>query len=163
MVILDAGPLAAGTWAPFGWLPVGDTDPSDGDGTLEFQWADPHLNVMAHARDEVDWVDGQPVCARFYRHATHTQGLMSLNTDAVIAVAPAGVELSEPADLDAMRAFRVAPLDCLVLARGTWHWGPFPLGPEPVRLLNLQGRRYEEDSAYVDIGPALDVLVAVRP
>jgi hypothetical protein len=46
------------------------------------------------------------------------------------------------------------------LARGTWHWGPFPLGDEPVRLLNVQGRRYAEDNDSVDIAAIDDVVVA---
>ena len=51
-----------------------------------------------------------------------------------------------------MRAFALEPLEAFVLSRGTWHWGPFPRGPEPVRLLNVQGARYAEDNASVDLG-----------
>ena len=86
-----------------------------------------------------------------YRHDTHTQALMVMNCDAVVAVAPASLDFSDPADLDEIRAFVLHPLDCLVLHRGTWHWGPFPIGPDPVRLLNVQGRRYAEDNASVDL------------
>ena len=35
-------------------------------------------------------------CEMLYRHDTHTQSLMSLDVPAVIAVAPAGVEFSNP-------------------------------------------------------------------
>ena len=60
------------------------------------------------------------------------------------------------------RAFSLAPLDCFVLFQGTWHWGPFPLGPEPVKLLNVQGVRYAEDNASVDLpartGAAIEVV-----
>ena len=60
-----------------------------------------------------------------------------------------------------MRAFRLRPLDAFVLHRGTWHWGPFPLGGDPVQLLNVQGRRYAEDNASVDLpartGSVLDI------
>ena len=48
----------------------------------------------------------------------------------------------------------------LVLHRATWHWGPFPLGDEPVRLLNVQGLRYAEDNDSVDIAAVEDVVVA---
>ncbi len=41
-----------------------------------------------------------------------------------------------------MRAFRLEKLDAVVLHRGTWHWGPFPLGDEPVLLFNVQGLGY---------------------
>jgi hypothetical protein len=49
-----------------------------------------------------------------------------------------------------------------VLRRGTWHYGPFPLGSEELRLLNLQSRRYEEDSGYVDLDEATGMRVIVR-
>src|ERR1700680_2850138 len=95
IVPLSAQPLASDAFAPFGWLPVTDTDPLDGDHTLHFEWADPHLNVISHGPDEIDHAaSGAPVCSVLYRHATHTQALMTLNVDAVVAVAPADVTFS---------------------------------------------------------------------
>ena len=165
---LRAAPLTAEAFAPFGWLPVADTDPTDVDHLLHFEWADPNLNVIAHDPDEVEHSPGgSPLCAVLYRHATHTQALMPLNVPAVLAVAPADVTFSDPADLDSVRAFELAPLDVLVLHRGTWHWGPFPLGSEPVRLLNVQGLRYADDNASVDLpastGAVIEVLTAAAP
>ena len=43
-------PLTADAWAPFGWLPVPDTDPRDGDHRLEFEWQDVHVNRIGHHR-----------------------------------------------------------------------------------------------------------------
>jgi len=100
------------------------------------------------------------VVARMYRHATHTQALMALNVPSILAVAPADHAFAEATDLDAIRAFRVEPQEVLVLHRGTWHWGPFPLGSEPIRLLNVQGLRYAEDNDSVDIAAVGEVLVA---
>ncbi len=40
----------------------------------------------------------------------------------------------------------------MVLHRGTWHWGPFPLGDEPVLLFNVQGLGYAQDNASADLG-----------
>jgi len=54
VVPLHAARLTAEAFRPFGWLPVADTDPRDGEARLHFEWADPHLNVIAHAPDEVD-------------------------------------------------------------------------------------------------------------
>ena len=162
MMRLRAEPLAADAWTPFGWLPVLDTDPADGRETLSYEWGDPHLNVITHAPGEVErTADGQ-VCDRLYRHDTHTQALMSLNCDAVLAVAPASTTFTDPADVGAIRAFLVRPHETLVLHRGTWHWGPFPLGDEPVRLLNVQGRRYAEDNASVDLAAATGAVVEVN-
>ena len=150
-VTVAAEPLTESAWTAFGWLPVDDTDPHD-TVDLHFEWADPHLNYIAHAHDEVPHTpDGALVCEVMYRHDTHTQALLVTNCDAVVAVAPASLDFSAPADLEAIRAFRLRPGDCFVLHRGTWHWGPFPIGAAPVRLLNVQGRRYAEDNASVDL------------
>ncbi len=157
-----AEPLTAAAWAPFGWLPVDDTDPADGAGRLAFEWADPHANVIAHGPHEVERSGGGLRCATLFRHDTHTQVLLVLNVDAVVAVAPASTRFASAADAAAVKAFLLHPLDALVLHRGTWHWGPFPLGEEPVRLFNVQGLRYAEDNASVDLaalGAAVDVAV----
>jgi ureidoglycolate hydrolase len=161
MVTLDAEPLTAVAWAPFGWLPRAETDPDDGRQTLHYEWGDPHLNVIAHAPDEVEHTKGGLVCGGLYRHVTHTQALMPLNCDAVLAVAPPGHHL-DGTGIEGIRAFHVAPLDALVLAQGTWHWGPFPLGDEPVRLFNVQGRRYSEDNEYADLAQLAGAVVEVR-
>jgi hypothetical protein len=77
-------------------------------------------------------------------------------------VAPAFVDFSRGAHVDSVRAFVLDPLTCIVLHRGTWHFGPYPLGDEPLRLLNLQGRRYEEDNASVDLEEFAGGQVLVR-
>ena len=161
---MEAQPLTADTWAPFGWLPVADTDPADGAHTLRFEWADPHLNVIAHTYDEVERTDTGAVCGVMFRHATHTQALMPLNVDAVVAVAPAELDFSDAVHVDQVRAFLLHPQDALVLHQGAWHWGPFPLGSEPVQLLNVQGLRYVEDNDSVDLaGRTGAVLEVVTP
>ena len=149
--IIAAEPLTRDAWAPFGWLPVADTDPRDGDERLTFDWDDAHVNLIGHARSEVPETGRGLRCEMLYRHDTHTQSLMSLNVPAVIAVAPASVEFREDADARSIRAFRIEPLEPLVLHRGTWHWGPFPIeGPE-VRLFNVQGLRYADDNRCMDL------------
>ena len=148
---LPAAPLTAAAWAPFGWLPVADTDPADAAIAYEFAWNDPHVNVISHAPAEVEHTDRGLVCDRFYRHDTHTQVLLPLDVPSVVAVAPAGVEFAELADLDTVRAFALAPLDGFALHRGTWHWGPFPTGDAPVHLWNVQGKRYAEDNRGVEL------------
>ena len=159
---ITAEPLTAKAWAPFGWLPVDDTDPRDGDHDLEFAWGDPHVNVIAHTYDEVHHTDGGAICEVLYRHDTHTQTLMVLNAPAIVVVAPAAVDFSEATHLDTVRAFRLEPQDALVLARGTWHWGPFPVDAPVVKLFNVQGRRYAEDNASISLPSSRDAVVAVR-
>jgi ureidoglycolate hydrolase len=150
---VTAGALDAAAWAPFGWLPVPDTDPADGTQRLAFEWADAHANVISHTAEEpARTPSGALVCDRLYRHDTHTQVLLALDGPSVIAVAPAAVGFGDAGDLDAVVAFVLQPLDALVLHRGTWHWGPFPLGAEPVHLFNVQGLGYRDDNACMDLG-----------
>ena len=144
-------PLDATAWAPFGWLPVADTDPADGTHRLAFDWDDVHVNRIGHRRDEVPAVDGGLVCRMLYRHATHTQVLMPLDATAVVAVAPADLAMDSASDLDAVTAFVLRPLQSVVLHRGTWHWGPFPVTAAAVELFNVQGLRYAEDNQRVDL------------
>ena len=120
--------LTASAWAPFGWLPRADTDPATASDTLHFEWADAHLNTIEHTlrRGRATAADGLR-CAVMFRHDTHTQALTPLDARSVLAVAPASVDFSAPADLDAIRAFVLEPGETLVLHRGTWHWGPFPV------------------------------------
>jgi ureidoglycolate hydrolase len=149
---ITADALTASAWAPFGWLPRADTDPHDGDQTLHFEWADAHLNTIEHRSDEVESTRAGMRCAVMFRHDTHTQVLTPLDARSVLAVAPASVDFSTTDDAHAIRAFLVEPGETLVLHRGTWHWGPFPVPPATsVRLLNVQGRRYAEDNASVDV------------
>jgi len=158
-----AGPLDAHAWAEYGWLPVEDTDPTDGEHRLAFSWSDAHLNVIMHSAEEIEHHGAALRCSAMYRHDTHTQALLVLNVDAVVAVAPPGTSFDGPADASRIRAFHLRPLDSFVLHAGTWHWGPFPVGDEPVRLYNLQGLGYREDNAMVDLeaaGAAVDVVVA---
>ena len=161
MVQLKTQPITASAWEPFGWLPVADTDPADGAHTLSFEWGDPHLNVISHAYDEVEHTESGAVCDRMFRHATHTQALMPLNCDAIVAVAPAELDLHAREHLDSIRAFLLHPQDAFVLHRGTWHWGPFPLAADPVLLLNVQGLRYGEDNDCVMLAEMLGAVAEV--
>jgi ureidoglycolate hydrolase len=161
---IKAQPLTAEAWERFGWLPVRDTDRRDGQHRLAFAWDDVHVNVISHAPEEIARTAEGLLCDCMYRHDSHTQALLTLDVASVIAVAPAEVSLSQPADLEEVRAFVLHPLDNFVLHRGTWHWGPFPLGDQPVTLYNVQGLRYAEDNARVDLADqtmAVEVRAAV--
>jgi len=157
-------PLTAEGWERFGWIPVADTDPADGAHRLAFAWDDVHLNVISHAPDEITHSEQGFVCDGMFRHDTHTQALLTLDVPSVIAVAPADTTFDDARDLDSVRAFLLRPLDFFVLHRGTWHWGPFPLGDRPVTLYNVQGLRYAEDNTKVDLAErSLAVEVRVAP
>jgi ureidoglycolate hydrolase len=155
--------LSEDAWAPFGWLPVADTDPRDGSQRMTFEWDDAHVNLIGHGRSEVPVTADGYRCEMLYRHDTHTQALMPLNVPAVIAVAPADIEFADEGDAGMIQAFRLEPLESLVLHRGTWHWGPFPILGDEVRLFNVQGLRYAEDNRCMDLagkGLAVDVVLS---
>jgi ureidoglycolate lyase len=158
---VDAESVTAAAWEPFGWLPRPDVDPTDGEHTLHFEWDDAHLNTIEHTTDEVDTTAHGLRCAVMYRHETHTQVLTPLDAASVVAVAPADTTFADTADFDAIRAFVLEPGETVVLHRGTWHWGPFPIrGAASVRLLNVQGRRYAEDNASVDLSDQVVEVVS---
>jgi ureidoglycolate hydrolase len=155
-------PLSGDGWSRFGWLPVADTDPRDGAEVLDFEWHDVHVNLIGHRRDEVPTVPGGLRCQILFRHATHTQVVMPLDVDAVVVVAPPDLEMDSPADAGQIRAFVLPRLSSIVLHRGTWHWGPYPIGTDSVELFNVQGLRYAEDNAHVDLdalGAPVDILI----
>jgi len=149
--VLEAGTLTEEGWAPFGWLPVRDTDPRDGQSRLAFAMDDVHLNVIAHFTDEIPHVNGGLVCQMLFRHQTHTQAIMVLDNDALMVVAEPGTNFTSPDDLGALRAFHLGARDAFVLHRGTWHWGPFPVTANEVTLYNVQGLRYAEDNECCDL------------
>jgi len=139
---------------------VADIDPLDGSNVLEFAWGDAHVNRISHRRDEVPTTTAGLCCEMLFRHLTHTQVLMPLDARAVVVVAAPGVGMTSPADSDEARAFLLDPLQSIVLHRGTWHWGPFPVEADSVELFNVQGRRYLEDNDRADLaalGACLDV------
>jgi ureidoglycolate hydrolase len=149
-------------WAPFGWLPVADTDPADGKERLTYEWGDVHVNLIGHTLDEVPAVPGGLRCQVLFRHATHTQALMAMDHPGVIVVAPAGVDPATATGAESIRAFALPVLSPLVLHRGTWHWGPYPVGSDSVQLFNVQGLRYREDNESVDLlaaGRPIDVIL----
>lgn len=152
--------LSESAWSSFGWLPVSDTDPNDGEHRMTFKWDDAHVNIIGHLRKEVPETETGLRCEMLYRHDTHTQSLMVLNVPAVIAVAPSSVEFLAESDQESIRVFRLEPLESLVLHLGTWHWGPFPIEASEVRLFNVQGLRYAEDNRCMDLA-ALGLSVDV--
>jgi len=158
---IGAEPFDETQWAPYGWVPVRDTDSRDGRERLHYDWGDVHLNVIGHSLEEVDKTDRGLLCEELFHHQTHTQALMALNCDCVVVVAPAGKSFASAADLEDVRAFLLHPLQPVVLHAGTWHWGPYPLDDTPVELLNVQGLRYAEDNGRTDLaGLGLSLEVA---
>ena len=150
-------------WAPYGWAPIRDTDPHDGDHRLRFEWDDVHLNVIGHSLDEVERTTRGLRCDTLFHHVTHTQAVMPLNCDCVFVVAPAGAVIKGAEDLADVRAFLLHPLQAVVLNQGTWHWGPYPLDDEPVSLLNVQGLRYADDNEQTDLAAlGLSLEIALR-
>ena len=160
IVRLDAQPATRDTFAPFGSVPP---EENDGNPTadLEFLWNDGAVNFIGHTLDELEVVDGWLRCELLNRHDTHTQTLMPMSADALVVVAPADIDFSQPEHFDTVRAFALPRHTCVHLHRGTWHWGPYPVGTDHVRIFNIQGRGYARDNGIAwlarDHGVTYDV------
>jgi ureidoglycolate hydrolase len=159
-IVLAAQALTPESFMPFGAVPSDEGTEHD-VADVEFLWADGHVNYIGHRRDEVPAGVVGLRCELLNRHDTHTQTLMPMDGEAVIVVAPAAVDFTEPAHLDTVRAFHVGRGQCLHLWRGTWHWGPFPVADESLRLLNVQGRRYAEDNGVAELARDCGIVFEV--
>ena len=117
-------------WAPFGTLPSDEGTEHD-TSDLEFLWNDGHVNFIGHTNEEIPFTaDGLPICELLNRHDTHTQTLMPVSGPAYVVVAPADIDFSRPEHFETIVAFRLERHAVVHLARGTWHWGPYPLGAD---------------------------------
>ncbi len=159
---LHAGAFDAERWRPFGWVPLADSDERDGLERLHFEWADPHVNLIRHTQEEVGHIEGNLVCTELFRHETHAQVLYVIDEPCVVAVARAGSTFRDVDDLRQIEGFVLDAGQAIVLHRGTWHWGPFPLEAPVVNLFNVQGRRYIEDNDRVSLSH-LDAALCVTP
>src|SRR5947199_10808163 len=139
IVRCDAQPVTRASFAPFGALPPGEND-GDPTADLEFLWNDGAVNFIGHTLDEIEVRDGQLRCELLNRHDTHTQTLMPMSGNALVVVAPPDVDFSEPAHFSTVKAFALPQFTCVHLHRGTWHWGPYPVGANDVRVFNIQAR-----------------------
>ena len=161
---IDLEPLVAtrASFADFGVLP-----PDEGDGQptadLEFLLADGWVNYIGHKLDEIEVRDGRVRCELLNRHDTHTQTLMPMSGDALVVVAPAEVDFSEPEHFDAVKAFVLPQYSCVHLHRGTWHWGPYPIGASEVRVFNIQARGWPTDNGIVELARDHGVVFEVTP
>ena len=134
------------SWAPFGAVPSDEGTEHD-TAALEFLLNDGGVNFISHSNDEIPFTDdGAACCELLNRHDTHTQTLMPFDTDGYAVVAPAAVDFSEPEHFETVRAFFLPRLSVVHLARGTWHWGPYPLTDPTIRIFNIQGRGYPNDN-----------------
>ncbi len=148
------------SWAPFGSIPSDEQTEHD-DADLEFLWHDGHVNFIGHTNDEIETTPDGALCDLLNRHDTHTQTLMPFDTDAYVVVAPAAVDFSDPDDLQTVRAFHLPQLSVVHLARGTWHWGPYPMHAGSVRIFNIQGRGYAQDNGIAALCTNLGIRFEV--
>ncbi len=149
------------SWAPFGSIPTDEGSEHDRS-DLEFLWDDGHVNFIGHTNDEISFTDdGAARCELLNRHDTHTQTLMPFDADAYVVVAPASADFDQPACGDTIRAFALPQHSVVHLARGTWHWGPYPLTAARVRIFNIQGRGYSDDNGIAWLARDHGLIVEV--
>ena len=149
ILTVTAEPLTSEGWRPFGQVIGRD------DCVLELHGADFHLDVLAY-----EW---RPLrCELLNRHHTATQALIPLGgSPAVVVVAPREVDFSDPEHLSTIRAFTISGDVGINLAIGTWHWGPYPTGPD-VHLANFQARDVASDNEIAYLERDLSTIVEVR-
>ncbi|MCU1352400.1 MAG: hypothetical protein JWM05_1609, partial [Acidimicrobiales bacterium] len=143
-------PLTSAGWSPFGQVIGRD------DCALELRHgAEFHLDVLTYG-----W---RPLtCDHLNRHHTASQALIPLGgAPAVVVVAPRRVDFSDRAHLSEIRAFVISGDVGINLAIGTWHWGPYPIGPE-VHLANVQARDVTNDNEVAHLARDLATVVEVR-
>ena len=145
-----AEPLTSEAWRPFGQVIGCD------DCMLELRHgAEFNLDVLTYA-----W---RPLaCDHLNRHHTATQALIPLGgSPAVVVVAPPDIDFSDPDHLSTIRAFVISGGVGINLSIATWHWGPYPLGPE-VHLANFQARDVANDNEVAHLARDLGATVEVR-
>ena len=145
-----AEPLTSDGWRPFGQVIGADECRIELRDGAEF-----HLDVLTY-----QW---KPLrCELLNRHHTATQALIPLGGQpAVVVVAPPEVDFSDPGHLDTIRAFTISGAQGINLALGTWHWGPYPIGPE-VHLANVQARDVAHDNEIAHLERDLATVIEVR-
>jgi ureidoglycolate hydrolase len=149
-IVLQPEPATRETFADYGVIP-----PFEGDGNLTadlvFTRDDGWVNFIGHTLDEVEVRDGRLRCELLNRHDTHTQTLMPMSGDALVVVAPPDVDFSQAAHFDTVKAFALPQYTVVHLHRGTWHWGPYPVGAAEVRVFNIQGRGWPTDNSIAEL------------
>ncbi len=159
---LEPQPVTAEGFAPFGVLPPDEGSEPTAD--LEFRLDDGWVNYIGHSLGEIEVVDGALRCDVLNRHDTHTQTLMPVSGDAILVVAPASCAMKTDADVATARAFVLRRYECVHLHLGTWHWGPYPVVGESLRVFNIQGRGWPNDNSVAslraDLGVVFDVPLA---
>ncbi len=155
-------PLTPESFASFGSIPS-DEGTDDNRADLEFLWNDGRVNFIRHTNDELRFADdGAAICELLNRHDTHTQTLMAYDTDGYVVVAPAALDFSQREHFDELRAFRLPRHAVVHLTRGTWHWGPYPIAADSIRIFNIQGSGYVNDNGIAWLARDLDVRVEVE-
>jgi ureidoglycolate hydrolase len=157
---LKPEPATPESFAPYGVIP-----PFEGDGqptaNLVFTRDDGWVNFIGHSLDEIEAHDGVLRCELLNRHDTHTQTLMPMSGDALVVVAPAEVDFSQPEHLDTVKAFALPQYACVHLHRGTWHWGPYPVGAHDLRVFNIQASGWPTDNGVAELARDHAVVFAV--
>ena len=114
-----------------------------------------HLDVLTYAWRALR-------CDHLNRHHTASQMLVPLGgAPAVVVVAPKELDLTSPDHLDAIRAFTISGEVGINLAIGTWHWGPYPLGPQ-VLLANVQAKDVANDNEVAHLERDHATVVEIR-
>ena len=99
------------------------------------------VNYIGHTLDEIEVRDGRLRCELLNRHDTHTQTLMPMSGDALVVVAPAGVDFSRARRTSTrVKAFALPAAHVRAPAPRHVALGPVPRGRRRVAHLQHPGR-----------------------
>jgi ureidoglycolate lyase len=92
-------------------------------------------------------------------HSVTGEGILPLDADALIHVAPATPNGNEP-PLDKFRVFRIPKGTMVALRPGVWHHAPFTLNDAPANvLIVLPERTYANDCYVVPLAEADQIKI----
>ena len=95
--------------------------------------------------------------SKMERHLKTPELLSAVDADAIIAVAPPQEPLN--GRLTDVRAVIIRAGQAIVLAVGTWHWIPYPLGDKSTRFLVVyRNATADDDLEFCELAEANDIL-----
>ena len=165
MRTIKAEPLSAEAFLPFGFYAnlINPTAAKLGAAPIEFfrDMVQQDLGGASIVSFSTCRVEQRPlVIDACEYHSALAEGLLPLDHDVLVHVAPASADGQVP--LDAMRVFAVPRGTMVVLRPGVWHHAAFTVNSTEANLLiALPQRAYANDCIGVELGAADQIRIEV--
>jgi ureidoglycolate hydrolase len=163
MIHVQAEPLDAASFAPFGAVIAPPVRAHDASGPGWTWWAENELLAASDRGYGVGYLDLEPAESSFdwaERHMRSQELIAPLDGCCLVYVGPADSPEQPDAlpPLDRFRVFVVEPGQAVLLAAGVWHGAPLSESPSSALVLLLEGTgrddvtvvRFEDDPVAVE-------------